>query len=280
MTAALQAPPVLRGPVDTGPEAANPDLGATRGVARCDVSRSLRVGGLQPFTSIDYPGALAAVVFVQGCPWRCLYCHNPQLQSRRPLPTGTVPSWPDLLHWLDSRRGLLDAVVFSGGEPTADAALPQAIDQVRALGFRVGLHTAGMMPHRLRPLLPKLDWIGLDIKAPLTDDALHGHISGVRGGAKGGTAAVRESLAALCASGIAFECRTTAHPSLLDGPALEAIARELVAFGVTRYAVQVSRPAGALAHAAVSGADYPPASTLHRLRTLLPQFQLRRAKGG
>lgn len=280
MTAALQAPPVLSNPVEAGPEGANRNLGATRGVARCDGSRSLRVGGLQPFTSIDYPGALAAVVFVQGCPWRCLYCHNPQLQSRRPLPTGTAPSWPDLLHWLGSRRGLLDAVVFSGGEPTADAALPQAIDQVRALGFRVGLHTAGMLPRRLRALLPRLDWVGLDIKAPLTDGALHAHISGTRGGAKGGAAAVRESLAALCASGIAFECRTTAHPALLDGPALEAIARELVAFGVTRYAVQVSRPAGALADAAVPGADYPPASTLHRLRASLPQFQLRRATGG
>ncbi len=118
---------------------------------------ALRVGGVQRFTSIDYPGALAAVVFVQGCPWRCVYCHNPQLQSRQVPQPAPAPAWPDLLAWLGCRRGLLDAVVFSGGEPTADPALPQAVDEVRALGFRVGLHTAGMLPRRLRTLLPRLD---------------------------------------------------------------------------------------------------------------------------
>ncbi|MEP7282430.1 MAG: anaerobic ribonucleoside-triphosphate reductase activating protein [Rubrivivax sp.] len=243
-------------------------------------SAALRVGGVQPFTSIDYPGALSAVVFVQGCPWRCLYCHNPQLQPRRLPQPAAAPDWPELLDWLDHRRGLLDAVVFSGGEPTADAALPQAVDQVRALGFRVGLHTAGMLPHRLRALLPRLDWVGLDIKAPLADGALHARISGVRGSGRNGASAVRESLAALCASGVAFECRTTAHPALLDGAALEAIAHELAAFGVERYALQVSRPAGAWAHAAAPGADYPPAATLHLLRSVLPHFELRRGTTG
>ena len=237
---------------------------------------ALRVGGLQPFTSIDYPGALAAVVFVQGCPWRCAYCHNPQLQPRRVPQPAAAPAWPELLAWLGSRRGLLDAVVFSGGEPTADPALPRAVDEVRALGFRVGLHTAGMLPRRLRALLPRLDWVGLDIKAPLTDDALHASITGVRAGTKGGAAAVRESLAALQASGVPFECRTTAHPALLNSAALEAIAGELASAGVARYALQIGRPAGALLDAAVPATDYPPAQTLQALRRLLPAFEIRR----
>ncbi len=237
-------------------------------------AHGLRVGGLQPFTSIDYPGALAAVVFVQGCPWRCPYCHNPQLQARRPA-RSTAPSWPELHDWLGQRRGLLDAVVFSGGEPTTDPALPQAVDEVRALGFRVGLHTAGMLPRRLRGLLPRLDWVGLDIKAPLSDSALHAQVTGVRGRANGAAAAVRESLAALQASGIAFECRTTAHPALLSAASLEAIAHELAAVGVTRYALQLSRAAGTLADGAAPVADYPPMPTLKRLRQLMPQFELR-----
>jgi pyruvate-formate lyase-activating enzyme len=132
-----------------------------------------------------------------------------------------------------------------------------------------------MLPRRLRGLLPCLDWVGLDIKAPLSDDALHAQITGVRGRKDGGAAPVRESLAALQASGIAFECRTTAHPALLSAAAIETIARELAAAGVTRYALQLSRAAGALADAAAPGADYPPMPTLKRLRQLMPQFELR-----
>jgi pyruvate formate lyase activating enzyme len=203
---------------------------------------ALRVGGVQPFTSIDYPGALAAVVFVQGCPWRCRYCHNPQLQPRQVPQPSAVPAWPELLAWLGSRRGLLDAVVFSGGEPTADPALPQAVDDVRALGFRVGLHTAGMLPRRLRALLPQLDWVGLDIKAPLADDPLHARVTGVRVGTPRGATAVRESLAALQASGVAFECRTTAHSALLSGAALESIGRVTPCRSVVQRAHCSTRP--------------------------------------
>ena len=77
---------------------------------------ALRVGGFVPFTSADYPGALAAVVFCQGCPWRCGYCHNPHLMPAR---GDAGRDFDGILDWLESRRGLLDAVVFSGGEPTA-----------------------------------------------------------------------------------------------------------------------------------------------------------------
>ena len=121
-----------------------------------------RVGGLTPFTTIDFPGQLATVVYLQGCPWRCRYCHNGHLlDSGGAAETG----WGEVMEFLRQRRGLLDAVVFSGGEPTAQSALPRAVQQVRDLGFRVGLHTSGSYPRRLARLLPALDWVGLDIKA-------------------------------------------------------------------------------------------------------------------
>src|SRR5215831_13783293 len=72
----------------------------------------LRVGGFQPFSATDYPGKLAAIVFCQGCPWRCGYCHNPELIPAR---GGDERDFAPILDWLGSRRGLLDAVVFSGG---------------------------------------------------------------------------------------------------------------------------------------------------------------------
>ena len=123
----------------------------------------LRIGGLTPLTSIDFPGRLAAVVFCQGCPWRCGYCHNPELLD------ATQPGaldWDEVLAFLHKRRGLLDGVVFSGGEPLLQAALPEALDAVRALGYATALHTCGMYPERLAALLPRLDWVGLDIKGP------------------------------------------------------------------------------------------------------------------
>ena len=103
----------------------------------------LSVGGLTPLTTIDYPDNLSAVVFCQGCPLRCRYCHNAELLPRR---GATHIAWRDILYFLRQRQGLLDAVVFSGGEPTQQRGLADAIDEVRALGFKIGLHTAGIYP--------------------------------------------------------------------------------------------------------------------------------------
>jgi pyruvate formate lyase activating enzyme len=189
---------------------------------------TLRVGGLTPLTTIDFPGRLAAVVFLQGCPWRCSYCHNPGLL---PADAPTAQSWETVMAFLQRRRGLLDGVVFSGGEPTLQAALPAAIAEVRALGFAVGLHSAGAYPGRLAAVLPLIDWLGLDIKAPLDKiDA----ISGVPGsGAK-----VQAALQLVLSSGVAYECRTTWHPSLYPLHELLQLARKLEALGVRHWAVQ------------------------------------------
>ncbi len=165
----------------------------------------LAVAGLQPFSTVDFPGQLAAVVFLQGCPWRCGYCHNPALQAKGP---GAGPRWPALRDWLQARLGRLDAVVFSGGEPSLDPALPAVLQALRAMGYRLGLHTAGLAPKRLAELLPLLDWVGLDLKTAPTDEALHDRVTGRVGGLR----RVRESLALLQESGIAYELRSTVHP--------------------------------------------------------------------
>ena len=112
---------------------------------------SLAVAGLVPLSTVDWPGKLAAVVFLQGCPWDCGYCQNPDL---RDCTTAGTVTWEDVLALLRRRRGLLDGVVFSGGEATRQRALIPAIREVRELGFAVGLHTAGAYPARLADLLP------------------------------------------------------------------------------------------------------------------------------
>ena len=101
------------------------------------MSRVLRVGGMVPLTTLDYPGQLACVLFCQGCAWRCRYCHNPQLIP----PRGSEEvDWCRVLAFLQRRQDLLDAVVFSGGEPTLQDGLAPAMEEVRQMGFRIGLH--------------------------------------------------------------------------------------------------------------------------------------------
>ena len=192
----------------------------------------LNIGGFVSYSTCDWPGELVATVFCQGCAWRCPYCHNPGLLS----PCAETPLyWPALRSFLSRRRGLLDGVVFSGCEPTLQEALPQAIDDVRQMGFRVGLHTSGMAPERFALLLSKLDWVGFDIKAPCQ---AYERITGVRLSAE----SAFESLRLLLNAGVAYEVRTTLHPELLTLADMRQLKDELVAAGVANYVVQRYRP--------------------------------------
>ncbi len=197
---------------------------------------ALRVGGITPLTTIDYPGELAAVVFCRGCPWRCRYCHNGHLLEAGGA--GEVP-WPEVMRFLERRRGLLDAVVFSGGEPLAQHQLPAAMAAVKARGFKVGLHTSGCYPERLQRVLPLTDWVGLDIKALAEDyPALTGvPASGER---------AWQSLELLVASTTPHEVRVTVHSTLLPPHRLQALTDRLIRAGATDIALQKCDPSHAL----------------------------------
>lgn len=242
-----------------------PDCAAAMPVASAP---SLRVGGLVPFASTDYPNALAAVIFCQGCPWRCGYCHNPHLIPSR---GGDEHDFAHILDWLASRRGLLDAVVFSGGEPTAQAALSPAIDAVRALGFRIGLHTSGSYPRRLARILAKIDWVGIDIKAPIADYAA---VTGIPGS---GLDAL-SSLDVVQEASVDCEVRTTVHPALTPSAALLRLARELAIRGVKRWVLQMFRATGCaneeLIASGSSGARLGPA-LLAQLSEHVPAIEVR-----
>jgi pyruvate formate lyase activating enzyme len=152
-----------------------------------------------------------ATVFLQGCPWDCLYCHNPDLiDPRRP---GSVP-WGEVLALLERRRGLLDGLVLSGGEPTRQD-LTAAVGQVKALGFAVGLHTMGAYPQRLSKLLPLLDWVGFDVKAA------PGQVEAITR-RPGSSALMARSLGLVLASGVDCQVRTTWGPGALSRSEAEA----------------------------------------------------------
>jgi len=229
---------------------------------------AVHLGGLIRFSTTDFPGRLAAVLFLQGCPWHCGYCHNPHLL---PMRGEHELDWNETMAWLETRRGLLDAVVFSGGEPTAQPALVTAIRQVRALGFEIGLHTGGAYPRRLAEVVGDVDWIGFDVKAAIVDYAV---VTGTR---TSGIAAFA-SLDLVLRSGVQVEVRTTVHPDVTPPAMLEALARELAARDVTRWVLQPFRPIGcatdALVAAAPHGARIPDA-LLATLRAFVPRIDVR-----
>jgi pyruvate formate lyase activating enzyme len=166
---------------------------------------------------------------------------------------------------------LLDAVVFSGGEPTTDPALPDAIAQVRSLGFRIGLHTACIYPDRLARVLPLLDWVGFDVKAPFSRYA---NITGVRHSGDPARACTR----AIIESGIDHECRTTIHPALLTPAALIELAITLASMGVSNYALQTFRTRGcenAGLAASACASSYPDRALVQRIASMFDHFTFR-----
>ncbi|MBI1889454.1 MAG: anaerobic ribonucleoside-triphosphate reductase activating protein [Burkholderiales bacterium] len=230
---------------------------------------TLKIGGMTPFSATDYPGMLAAVLFVQGCPWRCGYCHNPHLQPRT---QESAIAWSDVLHFLYRRSELIDGVVFSGGEPAIDPALNEAIWSVRKMGFAIGLHSAGIYPRRLAEVLPWVDWVGLDIKAPFDR---YEKITGIPDSGK----LAQASIDAMLESGIDYEVRTTIHPTLLDEEEIVELASTLASMGVNNYALQLFRTQGCTDDKlkAATTAGYPSADTIARVSKLFPKFTFRKS---
>jgi pyruvate formate lyase activating enzyme len=194
------------------------------------------IDGFQPCSFIDFPGCLSAAVFLRGCNLRCPYCHNACLLD------GDGPSRigePDLLSFLASRRGRLDGVVISGGEPTLEPRLRPLIEAVRALGYRVKLDTNGTRPEVLSELLggSLIDYVALDLK---DEPAAYPEWLGSAAAPE----AVHRSIDILKRSGIDHELRTTVVLPRHDASRLGRMAR--VVAGAKRWVLQPYRPVGSL----------------------------------
>ncbi|WP_300272481.1 anaerobic ribonucleoside-triphosphate reductase activating protein [Halomonas sp.] len=213
-----------------------------------------------------FPGRRAAVVYLQGCPLACGYCET--ASSMRPARRAAPGEWDAIQGLLAARAGELDAVVFSGGEPTLHPDLPTAAEACRSLGLAVGLHTAGPYPERLERLLPGLDWVALDTKGRGADfDRI--------GGRRGIWRQHALSLSLLLEAGVPFECRTTLHWRDLTLEDLERLAMTLADCGVRRYAIQLARLERCLDPAYRDAIeDAPPREALETLvRRLRPHFE-------
>jgi pyruvate formate lyase activating enzyme len=179
----------------------------------------MRIGGLQPTSCIDYPGRLCCVLFLAGCNFECPYCHNPQLTGDPALHAERVPL-DEVFAFLAERRGRLDGVVVSGGEPTLHPDLPELCRRIKRLGFPVKLDTNGSRPAMLARLMAEglVDYVAMDLK---TDPERYSESVAARCDAD----TLRASVEAIMRSGLDYEFRTTCVHPLVSPATVERIAR-------------------------------------------------------
>lgn len=189
----------------------------------------MEIGGLNTFSLSDFPGRVAAVVFIQGCNFHCPYCHNGSLIPQH-VPSELLITEEHFFEFLEYRSNRLDAVVVSGGEPTFHWGLPAFLRRIKDMGFVVKLDTNGSRPKVLKEILENnlVDYIAMDIKAPLDKyKKLTGWALVPRDKDK-----IKESIALISESGIDHEFRTTVVEALLSPEDMKAI-RKLVPAGST-----------------------------------------------
>ncbi len=180
----------------------------------------MRFGGFEPLSFSDYPGMTAAVVFTQGCNWRCPYCHNRPLL---PLVGEGELSKEYILRSLEKLHHLLGGVVITGGEPTLHRDLGEFIAELKQTGLKVKLDTNGSNPGFLEELFAEgnIDYLAMDIKAPWKKYGV------LTGRDRVDLDAVRQSVTLIAASGIPFHFRTTCDLKYLDDSDIELIRKNL-----------------------------------------------------
>ena len=190
----------------------------------------MTIHGFQKMTLLDFPGRVACTIFTAGCNFRCPFCHNAGLVTH--LDTAARVDEQEILSYLIKRKGILDGVCITGGEPTLQRDLPEFIRRVRELGYAVKLDTNGADPKTLAALLREglIDYVAMDVKncparyaetVGLTDFDL---------------APVRESVKLLLRGGVDFEFRTTVADELHTPQDIGALAAWIA--GAPRYFIQ------------------------------------------
>lgn len=181
----------------------------------------MKICGLQKLTLLDFPGRIACTVFLGGCNFRCPFCHNASLVL--PERVEELMSEEDFFAFLTSRRGKLDGVCISGGEPTVWADLTDFIRRIRDMGFAVKLDTNGTSPALLSSLVSEglVDYVAMDIKS-----SPEGYPMAV-GRESFDISPILESAAYLMSCGVDFEFRTTLVKELHTADHIEKIGKWL-----------------------------------------------------
>ncbi|MBQ3708909.1 MAG: anaerobic ribonucleoside-triphosphate reductase activating protein [Clostridia bacterium] len=227
----------------------------------------MKIHGLQKVTLLDYPEHVACTVFTAGCNLRCPFCHNAILVTDI-LDTDAIPE-EEFFSFLKKRRGMLDGVAVTGGEPLLQPDLRDFIEKIRDLGLAVKLDTNGCFPDRLRSLVDAhlVDYVAMDVKNVPEKYAETVGIPGFD------PAPVKESVALLLEGRVAYEFRTTVVSPFHTVGDIEGIARWIR--GTKRYYLQNFVDSGHL----VGHASAVPRETLFEMRdraaAIIPTVALR-----
>lgn len=210
----------------------------------------MNIAAVTPCSLLDFPHTLSCILFTQGCNFRCGYCHNPEMVLPQKASSSLIP-WETVLHFLERRRGLLEGVVFCGGEPTLQPDLLEALAQVRSLGFRTKLDTNGSRPDILQKALLQglVDYVAMDYKtAPERAEGLY----------KGGRFhnAVQASLKLLIKNDVRYEIRTTVLREYHDMNTMRQMATDLT--GASTWYLQPFRSDCTLDPAMAACSSYSP----------------------
>ena len=228
----------------------------------------MKLGGLQKMTLLDFPGRVACTVFTAGCNFRCPFCHNSSLVLS---PRGAELSQDDFFAFLEKRRGLLDGVAITGGEPLLHPDLPDLLRRIRAMGYAVKLDTNGSFPDRLAAILEEglADYVAMDIKNSREKYER-------TAGAAGILPSIERSVRLLTDGATPFEFRTTLVDELHEPEDFAAIGRWIV--GDEPYFIQGFVDSGDIL---AGGGRFHAASAekalacLEAVRPFLPNAQLR-----
>ena len=180
--------------------------------------------GLQKMTLLDFPGKIACTVFLGGCNFRCPFCHNSELFMGKPE---KLMEDEEFFQFLSKRKGLLDGVCVSGGEPTLYKDLPDFLGKIKEMGFLVKLDTNGYRPEVLKTLVERklVDYVAMDVKNSPT------RYADTVGLARIDLSAVEESLRFLLSGNVEDELRTTVAQQLHDSDSIDEMGRWVATLG-------------------------------------------------
>jgi len=180
----------------------------------------MKIGGLQKTSLIEFPGKICAIIFTQGCNFRCPYCHNPELVE--PEKFSNLISEEEIFSFLKKRKKYLNAVSITGGEPCLQKDIFEFMDKIKNMGFLIKLETNGSFPEVIKTSIKKsfVDYLSMDIKGPFEkyDKIVRVKID---------ISKIKESINLIMNSGLNYEFKTTVVKSLITKKDFESIGNSI-----------------------------------------------------
>ncbi len=225
----------------------------------------MKIGGWQKITLIDYPKKISTIIFTSSCPFRCFFCYNPELVLPEGIKKHPLIPEKEIIEFLEKRKGLLEGVVLTGGEPLMQKDIELFIRKIKKMGYLIKLDTNGFYPEKLEKLINQklIDYIAMDIKAP---PEKYEKITGV----KVNTKKIEKSFKLIKNSGLDYEFRTTLIPGFLNKKDVLNIAKWTK--GGKKYYLQNFKPGKTIK--AGSAKAYSEKDLLEILKAVSPFFEV------